>query len=150
MLLQYEKERRQPKEDQQDGLLNPIKSEDRIYGQQRSGSSQADALQMLRQDLGIQKGVVDEFTRKILQGEMRFLPLATSIIIHLTLMLHVRYYAAIGERLPSSHRSLSILTHLPFRGIRSRSPGSCDGCQVAHISTSRVQGGTDHENGRRH
>lgn len=56
-----------------------------------------DLLRSWRHELYIQKSVVDDFTRKILQGEMRFLPLATSIIIHMTLMLHVRYFAAVGQ-----------------------------------------------------
>lgn len=51
----------------------------------------------LRSNLHNQKCVVDNFTIGILHGEVRFLPLATSIIIHMNLILHVRYYAAIGN-----------------------------------------------------
>jgi hypothetical protein len=51
----------------------------------------------LRSNLHNQKCVVDNFTIGILHGEVRFLPLATSIIIHMNLILHVRYYAAIGH-----------------------------------------------------
>ncbi len=81
-----------------------------------------DLLRSWRHELYIQKSVVDDFTRKILQGEMRFLPLATSIIIHMTLMLHVRYFAAVGK--PFSPCAVCVRVRWRVRGETCAGPGS--------------------------
>jgi hypothetical protein len=146
LVLRFEKEVvRGRREEGQDGVV-PAAGNDVLDSRRGVSNAEArwrerpatgvndDVMRSRRHELYIQKSVVDEFTRKILQGEMRFLPLATSIIIHMTLMLHVRYYAAVGTyTLPLTHACCSTSRHTrTYRASRAHAVNRADLCHVAY------------------